>query len=87
MGDDQHAAAGEALLKALHVAPDDFVMVGNSLRSDVAAPLAIGAWAVHVPYEISWDAEHAELPASERFREIAALSELPAVLSRWDDHG
>src|SRR5256712_11271133 len=40
------------------VKPEDFVMVGNSLRSDVVPVVSLGAHAVHIPYEGTWHPEH-----------------------------
>lgn len=42
------------LLKRLDCKPDHFLMVGNSLKSDVLPILEIGAYAVHVPYHTTW---------------------------------
>lgn len=36
------------------ISAEEFVMVGNSLRSDVLPVVDIGATAVHVPYETEW---------------------------------
>ena len=47
----------ERLLARYGVSPDEFLMVGNSLRSDVLPVLAAGGQAVHVPYEITWEHE------------------------------
>ena len=47
--------------------PPSFLMVGNSLRSDVLPVVAVGGRAVHVPYEITWAHEHvddADVPPS-----------------------
>ena len=46
-------------------------------------PTAIraGAWGVYVPHELTWVLEHVEAPvAAPRFRAIAHLGELPALL-------
>jgi putative hydrolase of the HAD superfamily len=59
-------------------------MVGNSGRSDIQPTLALGAWAVHVPYPLTWAHERVDdttLEASERYRRIDSLAELPAVLA------
>ena len=48
------------VVASLGVAPEQFAMVGNSVRSDVLPVLEIGAHAVHVPYHITWAAEHAD---------------------------
>lgn len=61
--------------------PRASMMVGNSVKSDVAPVIAIGGWAVHVPHELTWTLEQADPPtASPRFRRIAHLGELPALL-------
>jgi putative hydrolase of the HAD superfamily len=60
---------------------DRAMMVGNSLKSDVLPALAAGGWGVHVPHELTWSFEAAERPAGEpRFREIADLAALPALV-------
>lgn len=46
------------------VPPERVLMVGNSVRSDVEPPLAIGAQAVHVPYHVTWDHEIVEASSS-----------------------
>ncbi len=43
-----------ALLARHNLRPEGFLMVGNSLRSDVLPVLALGARAVHVPYRLTW---------------------------------
>ena len=42
------------LLNHLEVKPSEFVMVGNSLRSDILPPLEIGAQAIHIPFHTTW---------------------------------
>jgi putative hydrolase of the HAD superfamily len=62
--------------------PAEFVMVGNSLRSDVVPVVGLGAYAVHIPYIVTWHHEHVpedELPR-QGWRRIAAIGELPTVL-------
>ncbi|MCF2871101.1 HAD family hydrolase [Octadecabacter sp. G9-8] len=58
------------------------MMVGNSLRSDVIPAIEAGAWGVHVPHDLTWEYEHAEAPLTHRhFRQISALSDLPALIT------
>lgn len=59
------------------------LMVGNSLKSDVAPMLAAGGWGVHVPHEITWALEAAQAPrAHPRFAELADLGELPGFVAQ-----
>lgn len=63
--------------------PEVTLMVGDSVRSDVLPVLALGGWAVHVPYPLVWHHEAAELPVGHpRFRQIASLAELAGFLDR-----
>ncbi len=68
------------------IAPEQFLMVGNSLKSDVLPVLDLGARAVYVPYRITWQAERAEAPTdpavATRFFQIASLRDLPELLQR-----
>ncbi len=47
----------EKLLKRLDCKAENFMMIGNSLKSDVLPVLEIGGSAVHVPYHITWQYE------------------------------
>ena len=44
----------QALLAKHRIVPEHFMMVGNSLRSDIFPVLAIGGQAVHIPYHTTW---------------------------------
>jgi len=64
-----------AILSRHGIAPERFVMVGNSLRSDILPVVEAGGWAVHIPAAVSWSHEDADAPAHlhGRFVEVAAL--------------
>ena len=42
------------LLKHLDIKPSEFLMIGNSLKSDVLPLVNIGAHAIHVPFHTTW---------------------------------
>ena len=68
----------------LGVPADRFVMVGNSLRSDVLPVVAIGGRAVHVPYVVDWAHElvdEADLP-TERWWRLESLAGLADLLAQ-----
>jgi len=62
--------------------PARFLMVGNSVRSDILPVLATGAHAVHIPYAITWAHEEAEVP-DEHYRRLESVRDLPALLADW----
>ncbi|MFA6961177.1 MAG: HAD family hydrolase [Opitutaceae bacterium] len=80
---DKTEAAYATILRRHAIRPADFLMVGNSLKSDIIPVLALGGVGVHIPYRITWAHEHAEAPpdAADRFFEVKSIRELPAVLA------
>ena len=64
------------------VAPSQFAMVGNSLRSDIAPVLELGGWGVHVPYHTTWahEADAQLRHGGERMRSIGGMAHLPAAM-------
>ena len=81
---EKNRRAYERVMARYAVAPERFVMVGNSLRSDILPALEAGAHAVLVPYTMEWIHERVapEDLVNARYHEIAHLKELPAVLER-----
>lgn len=71
------------LLEKHDLEADQFIMVGNSLRSDILPVLSAGAHAVHIPYHLTWSHEMIEPVASisDRFHELEQIDKLPALLS------
>ena len=81
---EKDETAYRRILKRRGVPADRFVMIGNSGRSDIVPVLALGAWAVHVPYHMTWAHEQVDesaFAAHSRYRRIDSLAELPAVLT------
>ena len=64
------------LCENLDVAPEQTLMVGNSFRSDIVPALATGAWALHIPYHVTWALERAEEYPHERLHKIEHFSEI-----------
>lgn len=68
------------LLDRQGVAPQDFVMAGNSLRSDVLPVIAIGGRAFHVPYHVTWAHEVVTDHPEAGFTTLDDLRDLPEQL-------
>jgi len=54
---DKTEADYEKLIKHLDIKPEEFLMVGNSLKSDILPVLNVGGNAVHVPFHTTWEHE------------------------------
>jgi putative hydrolase of the HAD superfamily len=78
---EKDEATYRRVLARHRVDPSGFVMVGNSVRSDVLPILELGGRAVHVPYHVTWVLEQVE-PDPERhdFPVLDSIRELPACL-------
>jgi putative hydrolase of the HAD superfamily len=82
---EKNVSSYRGILKRRGLKVDEFVMVGNSLRSDIVPVLELGARAVHIPYHVTW--HHEEVPEESlprsgwyRLQTIAELSPLLASL-------
>lgn len=71
------------LIKHLDIQPEEFLMIGNSLKSDVMPVLAIGGHAVHIPYHTTWVHEHVEETIEHKnFRQVESIKDiLPELVS------
>ena len=65
-----------ALCEHQGIHPSELLMIGNSLKSDIAPALAIGAWAIHIPFHVTWQLEHFEDIDHEQLIKIAHFSEI-----------
>src|SRR3990167_1214409 len=59
--------------------PEQAVMAGNSVRSDVVPALDAGCWGALIPYPLVWAHEAASAPSDHpRYVELGSISDLPA---------
>ena len=65
-----------ALCEHQGIHPSELLMIGNSLKSDCAPALAIGAWAIHIPFHVTWQLEHFEDIDHERLLKIEKFSDI-----------
>ncbi|MEC4048246.1 HAD family hydrolase [Flavobacterium sp. SUN046] len=71
----------EKLLKRLEIAPEEFFMIGNSLKSDVLPVLGIGGYAVHVPYHTTWAHERVDHKVEHpRFKTLEKIMDVVPLL-------
>lgn len=78
---EKNEGAYRRLFKEFDVDPAAFLMVGNSLRSDIAPVIALGGMGVHVPYHVTWVHENAEITEGlERVRTATRASEIPDLV-------
>ncbi len=67
----------EKLLKHLDCLPGNFLMIGNSMKSDILPVLNLGAWAAHIPYHVTWAHEqHEQELKHDNFYELEHISDI-----------
>ena len=75
--------AYQQVLARRGVAAHEFVMVGNSLKSDIVPVVELGATAVHIPYHLTWRHEHVDEAAlpGQGWRRLENIRELGPLLA------
>ncbi len=69
------------LLRHLDISPEEFLMAGNSMKSDILPVYSIGGTAVYIPAEETWQHEIVEdYTESERIIELGSISEILPLL-------
>ena len=71
----------EKLIRHLDIKPSEFLMIGNSIKSDVLPVLAIGGHAVHIPYHTTWAHETVEHKVEHvNFKQVHHMNEVLGYL-------
>jgi len=79
---DKQPANYSKLLQHLDIKPEEFLMIGNSLKSDILPLVNINAHAIHVPFHTTW--AHEQVKASEteekRYKTLPSLRDVLELL-------
>ena len=71
----------EKMLGRLDCKPEDFLMIGNSLKSDVLPVLNIGGHAIHIPYHTTWEYEKIDFEIEhDNFKSFTNITEILPLL-------
>lgn len=69
------------LLRQLNCKPENFLMLGNSIKSDIIPVLELGANAAHIPYHVTWTHEQEENNLKhENFIQLNSINEITSYL-------
>jgi putative hydrolase of the HAD superfamily len=75
----------EKLIRHLDVQPSEFLMMGNSLKSDILPVLELGGHAIHIPFHITWVHEQIEHEVEhERFAKVTCISDAAELIRTMD---
>ena len=71
----------EKMLGRLECHAEDFLMIGNSLKSDVLPILNIGGHAIHIPYHTTWEYEKIDFEIQHKnFKALTNIETLLTIL-------
>lgn len=79
---DKHEINYQHLLTRLEIQPQDFLMIGNSLKSDIVPVLNLGGFAFHIPFHTTW--EHEKIAHTIEHPNFKTLTTLEQALSFID---
>ncbi len=69
------------LLRKIECRPENFMMIGNSINSDILPVLEMGSQAIHVPYHVTWTHEQASAEFKpSNFLQVNSLDQLLSIL-------
>ena len=56
--------------------PSEILMIGNSVKSDIAPVVNIGGWAINTPHEMTWAHELMDMPESDRIIVVDGIKDI-----------
>jgi putative hydrolase of the HAD superfamily len=82
---DKNPEVYARVLRRNAIEPAQFLMIGNSVRSDVLPVLALGGQAAYVPYHLTWELEVADPPHEhDGYWELDDISQVPTLVAKLD---
>ena len=71
------------LLSHLDVESEQFLMIGNSLKSDIIPVLNIGGFGIHIPYHINW--QHDNVDKIEKHPNLIELKNITQIINLFSE--
>lgn len=74
---EKNEAEYQRIIQHLDISAEEFLMIGNSLKSDVVPVLNIGGYGFHVPYHTTWEHEKIDIKIDNpRFKYLEKITEI-----------
>ncbi len=78
---DKQEANYNKLINHLDIKPQEFLMIGNSVKSDILPVLNLGGNAIHIPYHTTWAHEEVKDTGSYNFETVESVKQVPEILN------
>ncbi|MFD2932313.1 HAD family hydrolase [Spirosoma flavum] len=84
---EKNELAYQRILQKYNIQPADFLMIGNSLKSDILPVVHIGGRAIHIPYAITWAHEQVteEQLTGKSFTTLGSFRELSTLFDNLNE--
>ncbi|MFT5561708.1 MAG: putative hydrolase of the HAD superfamily [Candidatus Azotimanducaceae bacterium] len=80
---DKNESEYRKLIRHLDIEPAQFLMIGNSLRSDILPVLNVGGHGIHVPYHTTWAHEQIDHEiVHDQFHQLSRIRDLSSLLAK-----
>jgi putative hydrolase of the HAD superfamily len=76
---DKKVSDYQKLLKHIDCPPENFLMLGNSIKSDIMPVLDLGGIGAHIPYHVTWT--HEQLEHNLKHENFIQLKEISEILN------
>jgi putative hydrolase of the HAD superfamily len=74
------------LIRHLDIKPEEFLMIGNSLKSDILPVLSLGGHAIHIPFHTTWAHEHVDVHIDNmQFKQVTMITDILSELVRIEE--
>lgn len=77
---DKQESDYQQLIQHLDIEAEDFLMIGNSVKSDILPVLNLGGSAIHIPFHTTWAHERTEGVEHENLRSLLSIKEILEIL-------
>jgi len=80
---DKKESDYQELLSRLSIAPEHFLMIGNSYKSDILPVLKIGGFGAHIPYHVNW--KHDIVDKIEKHTNLIELKNIIQIINLFSE--
>lgn len=77
---DKQESDYQQLIQHLDIKAEDFLMIGNSVKSDILPVLNLGGSAIHIPFHTTWVHERMGEIEHEKLRTYSSIKEIVKIL-------
>ena len=79
---EKHSENYLRIIKAHNISPEEFLMIGNSFKSDILPVLEIGGKAIYIPCDITWAHEVVEEIEHPNLIKLSSITDVVNIIPK-----